>query len=284
MCNSSGTSYTRAVNVQRLLSGLALRVADTMQVVAKRSLSKAPVEVAAAARAPVPTRFDPHLRGRAANQLRGAGIEIGALHNPFPAPPTVQVKYVDKFPYEKLCAHNSDVDPKTIMKPEIVCDTASLDGVADASVDFVITCHVLEHLHNPLRAMLAWHRVLKPGGVAVCIVPDAAFTFDRGRELTTLEHLLWDLRNDGTEMKRLFDLLHIAECNLNMHAHLNADTAVDLARVIMRDSYDTHFHTWTFESFGEQLDALIDQGVLPFRVLDRATDRKNEMLFVLEAD
>ncbi|MFN8602778.1 MAG: methyltransferase domain-containing protein [Candidatus Binatia bacterium] len=225
----------------------------------------------------------PNLRARFVADLRGDGVEIGALASPLWLPPGARVTYVDKFDYDKLCSHNPDVPPERIVRPAVVCDTATLDGLADGAYDFLIACHLLEHAHDAIAALLAWHRVLKPGGRAVCIVPDARHTFDRGRPLTSLEHLLWDHANAGSELKRLSDMGHVAECNLNMHASLDADSATALAARILRDSYDTHFHVWSFESLSAQLATLIADYGLPFRVVDAACDDRVEMLFLLEA-
>lgn len=224
-----------------------------------------------------------NLRLRFAGYLNGTGIEIGPLHHPIPIPPDVKVSYVDKFSYEKLCQHNPDVPPDQIVRPDIVCDTASLDLIPDCSLDFVIASHLLEHLHNPLKAMLDWHRVLKPGGLVLCIVPDGRYTFDKGRECTPLDHLLWDFVNDGTEMKVLSDLFHIAECNLNMHKSLNPETAMDLAKQILHDSYDTHFHVWTYDAFLNQMRTLMDDFAFPFKIRKSASDLNIEMLFLFEA-
>lgn len=222
-------------------------------------------------------------RARLAAHLRGDGIEIGPLASPLWLPPGTRVTYVDKFPWQRLCELNPDVPAEQIRHPELVCDTASLDPIPDASCDFVVACHLLEHAHDPIRALLAWHRVLRPGGLALCILPDARYTFDRGRQLTSLEHLLWDYENAGSELKRLSDLFHIAECNLNMHPTLDHASAVDLARRILDESYDTHFHVWTYQTFARQLEALIAEHGLPFAVRESACDETVEMLFLLEA-
>jgi len=208
-----------------------------------------------------------NLRARFASGLRGTGVEIGALANPLWLPPGASVTFVDKFDYDKLCSHNPDVPAETIRRPDVICDTASLDALPDAAYDFLI----------------GWHRVLKPGGLALCILPDARYTFDRGRPLTGLDHLLWDFANAGTEMKRLSDLAHIAECNLNMHASLTLEGALEVAQAILRDSYDTHFHVWTHDSFRIQLATLGTEYGLPFAVRDSACDEHLEMLFLLEA-
>ncbi len=223
-----------------------------------------------------------NLRARFARRLAGEGVEIGALASPLWLPPGAAVLFVDKFDYEKLCAHNPDVPREAIRRPDVVCDTDTLDGLPSGRFDFLIACHVLEHAHDPIRALLAWHRVLKPGGRVLCILPDARYTFDRGRPLTTVEHLLWDFENAGTERKRLSDLGHIAECNQNMHG-LDAESAVHLALRILHDSYDTHFHVWTYDSFREHLDVLIRDHALPFEILEGACDETVEMLFLLEA-
>jgi SAM-dependent methyltransferase len=225
----------------------------------------------------------PNLRARFASALHGDGVEIGALASPLWVPSDARVRFVNKFDLDKLRSHNPDVPPERIVEPDVVCDTATLDGLADGAYDFLIACHLLEHAHDPIRALLAWHRVLRPGGLALCIVPDARYTFDRGRPLTSLEHLLWDYANPDTEMKRLSDLGHVAECNLNMHDSLDASSAVDLAERILRDSYDSHFHVWTFASLSAQLEELTGRYGLPFRVRDAACDDAVEMLFLLEA-
>jgi SAM-dependent methyltransferase len=226
---------------------------------------------------------DHNLRAEFIGLLRGRGAEIGPLHNPSPVSAGCDVVYVDKFDLERLRELNPDVPPEQIVAPDVVCDALLLDALPDGEFDFLIASHVIEHVHNPLKALLAWRRVLRPGGLVLCIVPDGRYTFDAGRPLTPFEHLLWDYENEGRPLKRLSDLFHIAECNLNMHDDLTAETAVDLARAILETSYDTHFHVWSYASFTNHLRRLIDEHHLPFRIARSACDEKLEMLFLLEA-
>jgi SAM-dependent methyltransferase len=51
-------------------------------------------------------------------------------------------------------------------------DAQFLEGVADASFDFVHSSHCLEHLRDPREGLRNWFRVLKPGGHLIVTVPD----------------------------------------------------------------------------------------------------------------
>lgn len=60
------------------------------------------------------------------------------------------------------------------MKPDVVCDVTKLDVFGAASMDFVYSSHVLEHIaYDKVPATLAeWWRVIKPGGYLVLYLPD----------------------------------------------------------------------------------------------------------------
>lgn len=51
-------------------------------------------------------------------------------------------------------------------------DAQLMEGVADASFDFVHSSHCLEHLVDPAVGLRNWFRILRPGGHLVVIVPD----------------------------------------------------------------------------------------------------------------
>lgn len=44
-------------------------------------------------------------------------------------------------------------------------------GAADASVDILIAADILEHIENEEAAVREWHRILKPGGTLIVMVP-----------------------------------------------------------------------------------------------------------------
>src|SRR4051794_8321239 len=59
-------------------------------------------------------------------------------------------------------------------RPDIVGSLTDMGQVASASVDAVYSSHNLEHLfrHEVPVALREFFRVLRPGGVAVIVVPD----------------------------------------------------------------------------------------------------------------
>lgn len=216
-------------------------------------------------------------------ELSGDGLEIGPLHSPLPLPAGARVRYVDHLDLKELRAHNPDVPSSDIVAPDILADGHRLPTVPDASVDFVAASHVIEHLHNPIAALLEWRRVLRPGGKLLLFVPDGRYTFDRGRPFTSLDHLLWDYVNDGTDLKQLSDLSHVAECSLNQRK-LTIEAALELAARVVRGTYDTHFHVWSYDSFSAQLGQLRARHRLPFTVASSVADEALEMCFLLTAN
>ncbi|MCH6254953.1 class I SAM-dependent methyltransferase [Puniceicoccaceae bacterium K14] len=123
--------------------------------------------------------------------LRGQGAEIGAFKTPIPG---ISPYYIDKF----------DTYDGEKCLVDYLGDAVSLP-FENESLDFVASSHVLEHIANPIKALLEWQRVLKPGGVVYTVIPDRRFTFDHRRELTTAEHMIDDYRKGTTDC----DAVHI---------------------------------------------------------------------------
>ncbi len=63
---------------------------------------------------------------------------------------------------------STDIDIKR--NPDIVCDVCSMP-FPDNSFDLVFLIEVLEHVHNPPKALSEIYRVLKPGGTLIFSVP-----------------------------------------------------------------------------------------------------------------
>jgi len=82
---------------------------------------------------------------------------------------------------------------------QFIEEAAELKAVKDASYDFVLSCHSLEHVANPIKALKEWSRVMKSKGRLVLVLPDKEFTFDNKRPITSLTHLIEDYNNNTTE-------------------------------------------------------------------------------------
>ncbi len=94
---------------------------------------------------------------------------------------------------------------------DYIADAHSLPQIPSGSMDYVCASHVLEHLTNPIRAILEWLRILKPGGILWLKIPDKEKTFDRPRKRTTLAHLIEDFKNNP----KADDPAHIDDHNMN---------------------------------------------------------------------
>jgi SAM-dependent methyltransferase len=91
----------------------------------------------------------------AAKYFVGLGLDIGAGNDPL-------AQYQELFP---LCGSVLSWDMQD-------GDAQYLQTIADDSMDFIHSSHCLEHMENPIVALINWIRVVKPGGYLVITVPD----------------------------------------------------------------------------------------------------------------
>jgi SAM-dependent methyltransferase len=129
-----------------------------------------------------------------ARYLVGSGIEVGPGQHPFElALPGTTVSYVDRWHAGESGALFPEHATRTgFTEPDVIADfnTDRLAPIADASQDFVVASHVLEHLAEPIGFLAEIHRVLRPGGVALVLLPDRHRTKDHSRGATSLSHLV----------------------------------------------------------------------------------------------
>jgi predicted SAM-dependent methyltransferase len=197
-------------------------------------------------------RFNPYVvrEDLARRYLTGCGIEIGAGTFPLRVPPDVKVRYVDRFDRATLLSRvggdflGPDLDPELIPEIDVVDDAQQLAEFADASADFVIANHVLEHIEDPIGALKHFQRVTRPGGVVVLTIPDARHTFDAQRARTTVEHLLRDHR-EGPENSRQH---HYEEWATYIEGIGEEGHGARSAEYAASDAHH-HFHVWELEDF-----------------------------------
>ncbi len=102
--------------------------------------------------------------------------------------------------------------PKKPAGYQFICEASNLDRIDNERYDFVIASHVIEHIANPLKAILEWKRVLHVGGVILLVCPHKERTFDHRRPVTPLSHIIDDY-NKGVDE---YDLTHLPEI-LELH-------------------------------------------------------------------
>jgi len=125
----------------------------------------------------------------------GKGLEIGgAAHNPFGLN-TVNIDNTGSM--ETIFKKKELKSCGKALKVDVVADGDSLP-FHDGCQDFIVSSHVFEHLSNPIKALIEWDRVIKPGGIIFMIVPHKERTFDHISPRTTLEHLIEDYENNET--------------------------------------------------------------------------------------
>jgi predicted SAM-dependent methyltransferase len=94
---------------------------------------------------------------------------------------------------------------------QIIADASDLSKIKDSSYDILLNSHVIEHIANPIKALLGWKRVIKDKGVLVMVVPHKDGTYDHKRPVTKLDHIIEDYNtniseNDSTHFHEVLEL------------------------------------------------------------------------------
>lgn len=108
---------------------------------------------------------------------------------------------------------------------QYIGEGGDLPRVKDGQYGFLLSCNNLEHIANPVKALLEWKRIIKPGGVVLLVLPKKESNFDHRRPVTVMQHLVDDFEKDTGED----DLAHLEEV-LQLH---------DLGRDRIAGSFDT---------------------------------------------
>lgn len=184
------------------------------------------------------------------SRLHGKGLEFGPGANPFPVSMSASTIYADRFSADSLLenAYPGQVLDSMIM-PHFLADMSELDTFGTNSFNYIVASHVIEHLRDPIGAIVGSHRILKSGGTLLLITPSMTRTFDQNRPLTPLSHLVTDFER----YDRIDDLSHYLEWFLLVH-NVAEQQHEELAKEAWSRNSDIHYHTWTPESFEAMLN------------------------------
>ncbi|MSU48865.1 MAG: methyltransferase domain-containing protein [Opitutus sp.] len=178
------------------------------------------------------------------------GLEIGAHTNP--------VAGLSPFYTDAVASYAGSSG-----RVDFLADARTLP-LADGTLDYLCSSHVLEHLPDAIAALHEWHRVLRSGGLLYLVVPDKRFTFDEPRAVTTSEHFLRDFHEGTTAADAAAHVEEfVFQTNWAMLSPNTATAEVPQQQAAARVRYlgelaqglpiDIHYHTFTPDS----LDALL---------------------------
>jgi SAM-dependent methyltransferase len=179
----------------------------------------------------------------------GSGIELGPGHHPFALTlPGADVRYVDRWRADesgRLFPQLAAEHPFT--EPDVIADfnTDRLAPIVDASQDFVIASHVVEHLAEPIGFLSEVHRVLRPGGVALILLPDRHRTRDRARTPTSLAHLVAEYEAGVDEVSEA----HLVEWLRNRGKPLGTGPEEQRETFERHRKRSIHVHCWDAPEF-----------------------------------
>lgn len=199
--------------------------------------------------------------------LVGSGIELGPGHHPYAVTlPLTDVRYVDRWDADENQALFPELTGGEFPKPDVVAnlDTELLSAFDDASVDFVVASHLVEHVANPLALLADCHRVLTTGGTLLLMVPDMSRTSDGRRPETTLEHLVAEHSEGVTEV----DDAHVEEYLRFVEGWTEGDTEERQSRFDLARRRSIHVHCWTEQGFFPVLEYLVGEMGCHFELVE----------------
>ena len=142
-------------------------------------------------------------------------------------------------------------------KRNYITDTTNLSMIKKNTYDSILSCHVIEHIANPIKALKEWKRVLKPGGYIILIIPFYRGTFDHKRPITQISHM----KLDYIEKIKEDDMTHLFEvssyhCFKRDYGTKNPD---DFDKIIVNNKKTRAMHHHTFD-LENSLDIIREAG------------------------
>ena len=99
---------------------------------------------------------------------------------------------------------------------DLVSSIDDLPTVANDSVDVILASHIIEHLADTGKLLKEWHRILKPGGRIVFILPDDEVVDTLSPPLSNGLHLQAFTRQQWADTVKKFDGLEMTELVTSM--------------------------------------------------------------------
>jgi hypothetical protein len=223
--------------------------------------------------------------------LRGVGLEIGPYDQPTVFKSEADVRYLDWKTREQLvaeCSHPELVDQ--IPATDYVVSSNDYAQYVDASFDYVVANHVLEHAPNFIHWLQQVGSMMNQGGILFLALPDKRFSFDRFRPDTALSHFL----AEHVSMVEAIPVEHLIEVEIYydmgfIGQPMQTRERLDWSRIQRAVERGTHvgIHSHVFRSstvIDKVLRPLQQMRLIPFRTeefIPARAETGGEMIIVL---
>lgn len=223
----------------------------------------------------VPVREDyrtrrQHLLRRLVDLSIGEGLEIGAFDLPVVTPHDPgdggRCWFADMRSTAEL-AREFGVAAETLAPVEwVLARNEPLTARIPRRFDYVILCHVLEHVPEPIGFLADARDLLHPDGVLFLAVPDKRATLDATRPSTTIDHLL-ARHHHGAHGPPLAQIMEFSRTWDEGWRRLASDSPREFyawaVSQFASGSFDAHCNVWQDDELFAQLDYLTRGGFLP---------------------
>ncbi len=94
---------------------------------------------------------------------------------------------------------------------QYISDGTDLSEIGSETYEFLLSSDCLEHIANPIKALLEWNRILKINHLMLLVLPNKVNNFDHQREFTSFDHVINDYNKniDESDMTHLKEILSL---------------------------------------------------------------------------
>jgi SAM-dependent methyltransferase len=184
----------------------------------------------------------------------GYGIEFGAALNPTPVPISCRTDYADYYSADEGCYADYSGNKGDFVPVKFATGLQEMAGIPQDHLDYIIACHVIEHVSQTVQALKHSWEKLSEGGTLLMAIPHKEYCFDLKRELTPLEHFIDDYENYCISK----DVIHIIDFMVHTKEDDKPVNAMDIytscLRLLNGGKVDIHYHTFTEDSFSRLIN------------------------------
>jgi SAM-dependent methyltransferase len=199
------------------------------------------------------------------NLENAEGLEIGACDLPTVPKEGGKCEFADFRSREEMI-HLWNLPSEEVVPVKYILQRQSkIHFQIKKKFDFVVLCHVIEHIPNVIGYINDLHNLLNPGGIILIACPDKRRTFDASRPSTTIEHLLDDYYNNCNypSLEHILEFSKAASEELMQKSTNSPKEFYEwCCKNFESGLADAHCHVWTDEEFFNQIEYLIKGGII----------------------